>query len=263
MVLDIVSVTTRTAQRPEIVVKTAKAGVKAIWAEKPISQSLREADEMIEACRAAGVKFAINCSRRSHPFYLKAKELIDAGRIGRLRSITAYSSGGLSHAGSHLLDSVRYFADGDVEWVFGHIDSDEDAQSDADIGGSGYLWFDNGVRAFINMSHPTGAGIEMDLVGEKGRIRIRGNVTAMEFWTLEGSTLVQRPFPLPQRIPSKTVVIVRDLVRCLEADRTPHCSGEDGRAALEIALALRESHRRGGVRVDLPLENRDLKMISS
>ena len=62
--LDIVSVTTRTAQRPEIVVKTAKAGVKAIWSEKPISQSLREADEMIAACWAAGVKFAINCSRR-------------------------------------------------------------------------------------------------------------------------------------------------------------------------------------------------------
>ena len=103
----------------------------------------------------------------------------------------------------------------------------------------------------------------MDLVGEMGRIRIRGNITAMEFWTREDGTLVQRPFPLPQRIPSKTVLIARDLVRCISEDKTPHCSGEDGRAALEIALALRESHRRGGVRVDLPLENRDLKMISS
>jgi hypothetical protein len=32
--------------------------------------------------------------------------------------------------------------------------------------------------------------------------------------------------------------------------------GEDGRQALEIAIALRESHRRGGVKVNLPLEDR-------
>ena len=38
---------------------------------------------------------------------------------------------------------------------------------------------------------------------------------------------------------------------------------EDGRAALETALALRESHRRGGIKVRLPLEDRSLGILSS
>lgn len=38
------------------------------------------------------------------------------------------------------------------------------------------------------------------------------------------------------------------------------CPGEFGREALEIAIALRESHRRGNVRVDLPLDDRSLRM---
>jgi hypothetical protein len=36
----------------------------------------------------------------------------------------------------------------------------------------------------------------------------------------------------------------------------------DGRDALEIAIAMRESHRRGGVRVDLPIEDRGLLIRS-
>ena len=39
--------------------------------------------------------------------------------------------------------------------------------------------------------------------------------------------------------------------------------GEDGRQALEIAIALRESHRRGGVKVNLPLEDRKLQIMAS
>ena len=55
---------------------------------------------------------------------------------------------------------------------------------------------------------------------------------------------------------------VRDLIACIETGKEPNCSGEDGRHALEIALALRESHRRGGTRVALPLADRSLHIRS-
>jgi len=60
---DMVSACTSARPRPAIVKDCAAAGVKAIWAEKPISFSLAEADEMVSACRHRGVKLAINCSR--------------------------------------------------------------------------------------------------------------------------------------------------------------------------------------------------------
>ena len=51
---DIVCVTTRSAERAEVVAALAEAGVRAIYATKPISRTLAEADAMIEACRAHG-----------------------------------------------------------------------------------------------------------------------------------------------------------------------------------------------------------------
>lgn len=57
------------------------------------------------------------------------------------------------------------------------------------------------------------------------------------------------------------MIIVEDLVAAIETGVTPRCSGDDGLAALEIAVALRESHRRGGVKVALPLENRTLTIL--
>ena len=46
--------------------------------------------------------------------------------------------------------------------------------------------------------------------------------------------------------------------RSIESGRETVAPGEYGREALEIAIALRESHRRRGARVDLPLQDRSL-----
>ena len=57
--------------------------------------------------------------------------------------------------------------------------------------------------------------------------------------------------------------MIYDLIHCIETGDTPKCSGEDAREALEIAIATRESHRRGNVRVNLPVEDRRERIISA
>jgi hypothetical protein len=59
------------------------------------------------------------------------------------------------------------------------------------------------------------------------------------------------------------LTIVDDLLEAVEQGRPPRCSGDDGLAALEVAMALRESHRRGGVKVELPVADRSLAIHSS
>ena len=49
--LDLVSVCTTARIRSQIVQDCARAGVKAVWAEKPIALTLADADAMVEACR--------------------------------------------------------------------------------------------------------------------------------------------------------------------------------------------------------------------
>jgi hypothetical protein len=49
--------------------------------------------------------------------------------------------------------------------------------------------------------------------------------------------------------------IVQDLLEAIEKDRQPRGNMYDGRAALEMILAVYESHKLGGP-VELPLKNR-------
>ena len=53
------------------------------------------------------------------------------------------------------------------------------------------------------------------------------------------------------------VLAIRDLIAAVEQDRDPEASIRDARTAVEMIVALFESHRQGGARVDFPLANRD------
>ena len=275
---DIVSVCTTARIRSDIVQKVARAGVKAIWAEKPISISLAEADEMVRVCNEEGVSLAVNCARRWNPFYSQARNIIDEGHIGNVLQVTAHAACGLSSNGSHLLDTVRFLAGGDVQWVLGEMQSDEAAESDSDIMGNGYLVFDNGVRAFVRSMEAGGATWDFDVIGEDGRIRTPNDAQAWELTSMVAETFppvenrrpgvrarrnpVMHQFPWPTHMQGMGLTIVDDIISSFENGHPPKCSGEDALKALETAIAMRESHRRGFVRVDLPLDDRSMKIVS-
>jgi len=262
---DIVSVCTRTEDRCEAVLACAEAGLKAIYAEKPIAISLADADRMVETCAERNVILAIGCSRRWDPWHVRAKELVDDGLIGERLNVSGFLNCGLSHNGSHLIDIVRYHAgNAPVEYVFGDMVSDEAAAEDKDLSGNGYLHFSNGVTGWIRATNCGGLGFEVDVVGTSGRIRSLGNGLDWELWKKADDDRLagyaRSPFPRPQRLLSAQANAVWDLVKCLDEGGQPHCTGEDGRAALELAIALRQSHRERA-RIDLPLADRSLRML--
>ena len=266
---DFVSMCTTARHRAATMVDAINAGVKAIWAEKPFTLSLDEADEVIELAARKGVAVAVNCSRRYNVFFTEARRMVEEGELGELLQITAYTRCNLSANGSHAIDTMRYLVGGDVEWVFGEMESDEKAAGDEDLMGNGYMVFDNGVRGFLRGT-PTGAAQwEFDLIGTEGRVRslAQGMETQYYRWVPGGprgrNLPARAPFPLPTSVPSMGFAVIEDLVHCLDSGEPPRCSDEDGRKALEIAIALRESHRRGGRRVDLPLSDRSLRILSS
>ena len=61
-----------------------------------------------------------------------------------------------------------------------------------------------------------------------------------------------------ERTHQSNLIIVRELIQAIEGDRPVRAcsSGEDGRAALEMIMAVHESQRLG-TRVSLPLANRE------
>ncbi len=267
--LDLVSVCTNARHRPEIVEQVAKSGVRAIWAEKPMAFSLAEADRMVEICADNSVALAVNCARRYNPHLTQASRMIQGGELGEIYQITALFNCFLSHNGTHGIDAMRYLVGGDVEWVFGEMESDEAASREEDLTGNGYFAFDNGVRGYLRSTTVGPTGGEFDVIGSQGRFRSLVDCQVFELYKAvpggrrDSLQMAQVPFPLPLNIPGSGLTIVADLIEAAEAGHSPRCSGEDGRKALEIAIAMRESHRRGGVRVDLPLTDRSLRIISA
>ena len=132
---DFVSMCTTARLRAGIMIDAINAGVKAIWAEKPFTLSLAEADEVIELAARKGVAIAVNCSRRYNVFFTEARRMVEEGELGEILQITAYTRCTLSANGSHAIDTMRYLAGGDVEWVFGEMESDEKAAADEDLMG--------------------------------------------------------------------------------------------------------------------------------
>ena len=72
-------------------VKAAAAG-KHVLCEKPIGLTSTEAQELISARDKYGVKVGEAFMARTHPQWLRAKEIVDSGAIGDLRLITCVFS---------------------------------------------------------------------------------------------------------------------------------------------------------------------------
>ncbi len=69
-------------------VDAMKAG-KDVYCEKPMIHLYSDGPEMIEAARSNGRILQIGSQRVSSLLYIKAKELLDAGAIGKLNMVTA------------------------------------------------------------------------------------------------------------------------------------------------------------------------------
>ena len=87
--LDILAIATNTKGRSFLTVKAVEAGIKGIFTDKPMVFTLKEADDMVNACAAAGVPLVGGATTASHPSFGKAKELITSGAIGKITSIEA------------------------------------------------------------------------------------------------------------------------------------------------------------------------------
>lgn len=64
----------------------ALAAGKPIYVEKPMAMNYLECTEMIEAAGKAGQRLFVAYYRRALPYFLKIKELLDAGGIGEIVS---------------------------------------------------------------------------------------------------------------------------------------------------------------------------------
>ena len=303
--LDLVCVAPRWVDcHHQMVIACAEAGVKGIFCEKPFAATLAEADAMLSACERHGVRVAV-AHRRASAYEQQAKKLVDAGLIGEVQVMRGqgkgdHRSGGqdLIVLGTHILDSMRYFAGSEVAWAMGHVTQDgrEVTATDAQEGSEGvgllagnalsaYYVFQNGIKAHFESrpvppsgNHASQRWFGFEVYGTEGILSLRNSPAGELYLYRHGMWLpddsqVQwerilldgwenRPDGQPRTGGEQThlsnQLIVTELIEAIEADRdvVAASSGHDARAALEMIMAVHESHRLKA-RVDFPLKNRE------
>ena len=270
---DVVSICTSARPRAKVLLDVveigAPRGLKAIWAEKPLCVSLTEGDRMVAACWQAGVVLAVGCSRNWSAHYERMRALIEADQIGDPLQIVSQGQAFISHNGSHMLALTNRLAGAKVETVFGHMQDHEAAYGDDDLQGNGYLTYGNGVQAFVRMMPCGAANWQFEVSGTRGRLHALADGQEIAFYKLHtpdlegrGEEPARQIFPAPTAVESPNALAVRDILACVETGKEPNCSGADALHALEVAVAMRASHRIGGERVELPLADRSLRIFS-
>jgi len=137
--IDLVDIATPDASHAEIAIAAAAAG-KAVFCEKPLATSARDAERMLVAVRRARVPHMICHNYRRVPAVLLAKQLISEGRLGRIRHFRGTylqdwivdpafprvwrldrrqtGAGALGDIGSHVVDLARFLV-GEIAEVAG------------------------------------------------------------------------------------------------------------------------------------------------
>jgi predicted dehydrogenase len=81
--IDLVDVSTPGDSHAEIAIEAAKAG-KAVLCEKPLANTVKDAEAMLKAVEKAGVAHMVCHNYRRAPAVMLAKQLIQDGKLGRI-----------------------------------------------------------------------------------------------------------------------------------------------------------------------------------
>lgn len=251
--IDILSICTWNSAHLDIAREAINSGVKAIYCEKPIADTLQHADEMIGLCNEKGVILQVNHQRRFDKFYQEVKDFLQKGGLGVIQQASFFYSRGIANTGSHMFDLLRFFF-GDAAWVEAHVSQHKSPDPD-DPNIDGIVQFSSGLTCEVGAGDDQSITIfNMDFIGNSGKLKINRNGREVQYYTVRDGKLQSEAPPLDPSVSREPMVVaVKHLIDCLQLGRESISSGADGRAALELICAFHQSAGAGSKRVALPL----------
>ncbi|WP_284037330.1 Gfo/Idh/MocA family oxidoreductase [Neobacillus sp. 114] len=190
--VDAVYIATPPGSHKEYTLKAAQAG-KPVYVEKPMALNFAECQEMIAACKAAGVPLFVAYYRRAMPRFLKIKELLENNAIGDVRFVSTaqyqkasddvkdpeklswrvqpeISGGGLYYdLASHTLDLFDFLL-GPIKDVNGFASNQGGFYRAEDIVTGTYM-FESGIHGTGTWCFSAFENVDVnEIVGSKGKI---------------------------------------------------------------------------------------------
>jgi UDP-N-acetyl-2-amino-2-deoxyglucuronate dehydrogenase len=268
--IEVICVCVPSGLHAEVGAEAAAAG-KHLVIEKPMDVSLEAADRLIAAARDAGVRMTVISQHRFDPGLAELRRLLDRNALGRLvlgeaatkwhrtqdyydsaawRGTWALDGGSLLNQGIHYADLLRWCM-GPVADVTAKFATRAHRVETEDIAVA-VLTFASGALGTVVTTTAAfpGSAQRLEIIGTQGTAVIEDGQITRRALAAEGpespGTAAADPAATADAAgigASAHAAQVADLLMAIEEGRDPSVTGQDGRAALELACAVYESAR--------------------
>ncbi|MBE3102084.1 MAG: Gfo/Idh/MocA family oxidoreductase [Firmicutes bacterium] len=258
--------------------KAAEAD-KHILCEKPMATNLEGCDRMIEAINKAGVTYMQCFPKRFDPVYIKIKEILQEGTLGKIGTVRmrhghyfaleenwmnnkdaewfrkpdVAGGGAFFDEGIHAADILRWLL-GEPVSVQATIDNIL-VSMDVDDNGAAIWRFKEGIIA-IQQSNWTdlAATNTLEIYGENGVIiqkysdcsstRFIGEMSIpLMIYHKDKPMKGWEKIALPVHFPAYHETVPIKFIECLKEGRKPYITAEDGRKAVEMMIGAYQASR--------------------
>jgi predicted dehydrogenase len=288
---EVVSVAAESGKHAAITLDCLDAGCHVIC-EKPMALSTAGAEAMIARARERGLKLGVCFQNRFNAPVRRLRTALEGGRFGKIlhgmiqvrwnrgpgyyaeapwRGTWAEDGGTLMNQCTHGIDLLQ--------WMLGEDPVRVQAATrrflrpiEAEDFGAAVVEFRSGAVGVIEGSacvYPANLSETLSVFGERGTAVIGGlAVNRLETWRFadaasagdaEETVLTPGEKDPPTVYGFGHTALFKDFVEALEQNREPLVSGEQGKKALEIILAIYQSQKTG-LPVDLPCDFSTLQM---
>ncbi len=264
--VEAVVVVTPTGTHAELIEAAARAG-KPVFCEKPVALDVPSTERAIAVARERGVPLQIGFQRRYDAGFVDARRRIAAGELGRLHLLRFVShdpyppplhyiascGGQFVDMGIHDIDMARFLSGEEIVEVSGMgtaLGSAAEAFRAAGDWDTVVLTmrFASGALGTVANSRQSGYGydIHTEILGDGGGLKVGyERHTPITRYDRAGAHHDYVPF-FPERFAQAYAAELQAFVEAIRTGRPVTPTGEDGLAALRVALAATESAKKGG-----------------
>lgn len=260
--IDVVYVTSNNASHHPHTIAVAKTG-KHVICEKPMAVNVKEAQEMIAACKANNVKLFIGYRLHFEPFTKELIRMRTSGELGKILFVNATmgfkigdptqwrlkkkeaGGGAMYDVGVYCINGARYATGEEPIWVTAQeLKTDNVKFKEVDETITWQMGFPSGVIANCATTYNFNNFDRLYVAGDKDTFELS---PAFGYGPLKARTNrgeVNQPVVTHQKYQ------LEGMADCfLNGTPHPNCDGEEGLKDMKIMAAIYESIAKGGAKV--------------
>jgi predicted dehydrogenase len=244
---DIVSICVPDEFHEDVLKSCLKYKPKAVFCEKPLTTNIKSAKHLVKEYKKAKIFLAVNYTRRWNKTFINLRKKIKKNKYGCLLNAIGIYNKGILHTGSHLIDLLRFFF-GEINQAVPLAARIDWKKTDPTL--DVLLRLKNDAAAYLVGTDARQYEIfELDLLFEKGRIRLTETGVSIEYSKLINSPLVKgiKSVSVPQikktNLTSTLLKAPAAIIKALKNNEKLPCSGADILDTEEVCKKLIKAYK--------------------